>query len=242
MNHEEPLPDWIGDVRLITFDCYGTLIDWEKGIVRAIGPVLRDAGVKVSDEQILSRYAQIEPKLQADEFRPYREILTELMLEFGRVYGVEISREQAAMLPESIKDWPAFGDTAQGLARLGEKYRLGILSNIDRDLIEMSLPRLAAAGAKFDIIVTAGDTSSYKPAIGHFWAAMRESKLPGARILHAAQSLFHDVVPAQSMGLRTAYINRQAGKPGATPPPGQDVEADMEFPTIRALAAALCGE
>lgn len=231
--------------QVLTFDCYGTLIDWERGIADALAAMLRAHGVvPPPDEILLALHARLEPAAQAAEYRRYREVLAEVTRGVAAEFGFALADGEEHTLAESIADWPAFKDTPKALARLGQAYGLAILSNVDRDLFELSRPKLTREyGLEFDAVITAEDTQSYKPAIGHFWSAMQTLGVPGARILHVAQSLYHDIVPAQSMGISTVWVNRRAGQEGAgaTPPTElpPDVGPDLEVPDLRTLADLL---
>lgn len=194
---------------IITFDCYGTLIDWEGGIAdafRAVAPAIdRDA--------VLRAYESIEPIVENEEYRRYRDVLTETAYRVGDALGVRIANP--SFLAESLPRWTPFPDTNAALERLQRAgYRLGILSNVDRDLLAETRKHFPVA---FDLIITAEDVGSYKPAAGHFLAA--REVIGGARWLHAAQSNFHDVVPMNALGVPTAWVNRRgdAALPGGVP-------------------------
>ena len=228
---------------VLTFDCYGTLIDWERGILDALHALLAlHAVASPGDEELLALHAQLEPAAQAGEYRPYREVLAAVTRGFAESLDFDLAPGDEHALADSIGAWPAFRDTPKALARLAERYDLAILSNIDRDLFERTRPHLIA-GQPFDFaaVITAEDTRSYKPAIGHFWRATQTLGVPGARILHVAQSLYHDVVPAQSLGISTVWVNRRAGRSGtgATPALEAPVEPDLEVADLRTLAESL---
>lgn len=235
---------------VITFDCYGTLIDWETGILAALRSLLERHGVDPAPgaDELLALYAELEPAAQAGEYRPYRDVLADVTRGLASEFGLSLDPGQEHTIAESIRNWPAFKDTTKALARLGAYYDLAILSNIDRGLFEQTRPRLLAVPAGFEpfdfaAVITAEDTRSYKPAIGHFWHAIQTLGVPGARILHVAQSLYHDVVPAQSMGISTVWVNRRgdAEGGGATPEVADTVEPDIEVPDLRSLADLLLG-
>jgi 2-haloacid dehalogenase len=196
--------------RVLTLDCYGTLIDWEAGILSALRRLLAlhglppDARDAPNDASLLALYARLEPRAQAGDFRPYREVLADVCRGVADELGFTLEPGREHALAESVGDWPAFEDTPRALARLASRYRLAVLSNIDRDLFERTRPRLIGGlGFDFDAVITAQDTRSYKPAIGHFWRAIETLGVPGAHILHVAQSLYHDIAPAQTLGLST---------------------------------------
>lgn len=204
---------------VVTFDCYGTLINWESGIANAFRTVAAATGAALDVATLLSAYHEIEPEVQAETFRTYRKVLTETARRIARRLGWNLPESRAGFLPESLPSWPPFPDTNPALERLhGAGYRLGILSNVDDDL-------LAGTGrhftVDFDFIVTAQQVRSYKPAHGHFLAA--RERIGGNRWLHAAQSYFHDIVPARALGIPVAWINRKA-EPA---PAGEEVEREF---------------
>ncbi len=198
---------------VITFDCYGTLIDWERGITEAFAAEATRGGRTVDRDAVLEAYHAIEPKVEAEAFRSYREILASTAMEVAERLGWPLPQERAGFLAESLPSWPLFPDTNPALRRLAAAgLRLGILSNVDEDLLADTLRNLEA---RFDLIVTAEQVRSYKPAHGHFLAA-RAKTGGGIRWLHAAQSYFHDVVPAKALGIPVAWINRKHESAGAS--------------------------
>ena len=234
----------ITDFEAISFDCYGTLIDWETGLLSVLAPWARSRGVTMDDEALLAAYAGYEELAEEEHPRtPYPEILRRSMIALGKDLGVEVTAEDAERLAISVPDWPAFEDSPAALAALGKRFKLIILSNVDRSSFAGSAERL---GATFDSVLTAQDVGSYKPSPRNFAALQEEARRLGVgdgRLLHAAQSLFHDHVPAKAAGLRTAWINRRHDRPGwgATPAPPVEVTPDWEFPSMAAFAAAAAG-
>jgi 2-haloacid dehalogenase/putative hydrolase of the HAD superfamily len=210
---------------VITFDCYGTLIDWEAGMIEAF----RDAAVAdgVSLEQGAVLPALFDTRgAEAGEYRSYREILTEAAMRAGGHLGWTLSRARAAFFPESLPNWKPFPDTNDALERLSNAgYALGILSNVDDDLLAGTRRHLAV---HFSLLVTAQQVRSYKPAPGHFTAA--RDRIGAPRWLHAAQSYFHDVTPAVGLGIPVAWINRNAERPTGPARPAR------EFRTLTELA------
>jgi 2-haloalkanoic acid dehalogenase type II len=231
----------ITDFEAISFDCYGTLIDWEAGLVAVLGPWARSRGLALADEALLAAYAGHEEEAEAqDPGALYPEILRRSLTALGRELGAEVTAQDAQRLAGSIPDWPAFDDSAAALAALAERYKLIILSNVDRASFAGSQRRL---GVRFTSVLTAQDIGSYKPSPRNFDALLAEARRLGVadgKLLHTAQSLFHDHVPAQRAGLRTAWINRRHDRPGwgATPAPPVDVTPTWEFPSMAAFAAA----
>jgi 2-haloacid dehalogenase len=221
-------------VRALTFDCYGTLIDWETGILRAIKPVLSVNGVRASDEELLALYATIEPAVQAEGYRLYREVLAEVLRRLAAHYKFELASREQDRLGESVQRWPAFPDTKAAFAALGERFTLAVLSNIDDDLFAGSVPHL---GREPDRLVTAELCRSYKPNPRHFRVGLALLDLAPEQVVHVAQSRFHDIVPARALGIKTVWVNRRSARPGtgATPPAGPDATPDMEVPDLASL-------
>ena len=201
----------------LTFDCYGTLIDWETGILSALRRVLAPHGVDGSDDELLEAYAAIEAPAEAGSYRTYREILAAGIRGIAAGFGVEPHTSEVAAFADSVGDWPAFPDSADALARLHRRFRLGVITNCDDDLFARSATRL---GIDFDWVVTAQQAGAYKPDERNFELAFKRLGLPRERILHVAQSLYHDHVTARRLGLSTVWIDRRHGRPGsgATPP------------------------
>jgi len=197
---------------VITFDCYGTLIDWESGIAGAFLSAAREDGIELRRDDVLRAYAEIEPVVEHEQFRLYRDVLTETAFRVAKALGWPLAFERAAFLADSLADWKPFPDTNAALERLRDAgYRLGILSNVDDALLAATRRHFTV---DFDPIVTAQQVRSYKPAPAH-WREARE-RIGDARWLHAAQSNFHDIVAANALGLPTAWVNRH----GETPLPG----------------------
>lgn len=226
----------------LSFDCYGTLIDWEAGIAAALRPWADRAGVTATDEELLAAFSAHEAT--AEEEHPadlYPAILARSMRALGAQLGAPVTDTEADTFGASVPDWPAFPDSAEALARLAARYRLIILSNVDRTSFAGSNRRL---GVEFTSIVTAQDVGSYKPDPANFAALAAETARLGitpGRHLHVAQSLFHDHVPAKAAGLPTVWIDRRHDNPGwgATPRPPAPVTPDLTFPSMAAFADAV---
>jgi 2-haloalkanoic acid dehalogenase type II len=194
------------DFDVITFDCYGTLIDWESGIAAAFLTAAREDGVTLQRDAVVHAYAAHEPQVEHETYRPYREVLAETAHRVAKSLGWQTS---GSFLPASLPSWQPFPDTNPALERLqAAGYRLGILSNVDDDLLGETLRHFTVG---FDLVITAQQVRSYKPAPGHFVAA--KERIGDARWLHAAQSNFHDIVPVNAMGVRTAWVNRHGEQP-----------------------------
>jgi 2-haloacid dehalogenase len=222
-----------GPVEVLTFDCYGTLIDWESGIAAGLGAVTRAHDRDVPDELLLTTYAGHEAELEAGSYRSYRDILGTACRGVCGDLGIEPTADEVAGFAGSVGDWPAFPDSAAALAALQRRFKLAVITNCDDDLFAASNRRL---GVTFDWIITAQQAGSYKPSHRNFELAFERIGRPRDRILHVAQSLFHDHVPARELGLRSVWINRRAGRegPGATPP--AEASPDATFPDMATFA------
>ena len=231
----------LSDHSTLTFDCYGTLIDWETGIFSALAPWLDRAGVSTTRDQVLEAFAQTESAQQAaTPAMCYPELLTRVHAGLAQRFGIAPDPVAAQTFGASIKDWPAFPDSADALAYLRQHFKLVILSNVDRASFAHSNARL---GVTFDAIYTAEDIGSYKPDPRNFsylLSHLAERGITKAEILHTAESLFHDHIPAKQAGLATCWIHRRAGKTGhgATRVPDTDVLPDFHFESMAALADA----
>ncbi len=220
--------------RAFTFDCYGTLIDWEQGMLQALRTL---AGIDGDDDALLAAFARHEHTIQ--EQHPamrYPEVLSHACRAISADFGQAATDEQATAFGASIADWPPFPDSVEALAYLREHGLLMALSNVDRASFAHSARRL---GDPFHAVVTAEDVGSYKPAPAHFEHAkslLADEGIAPGEVLHVAQSLFHDVLPGRAAGLSTCWIDRRAGRPGGATPP-VDVEPDITFTDLASLAA-----
>jgi 2-haloalkanoic acid dehalogenase type II len=197
---------------IVTFDCYGTLIDWDRGIGEAFRAVLVADGVDLPLHRVLATYHEIEPVVQAEAFRGYRDVLTETTRRVAARLDWTLPQSRASFLADSLPSWTPFPDTNRALERLaGAGHRLGILSNVDDDLLA-GTRRHFTVSFESGLIITAQHVKSYKPAAGHFETA--RARIGGARWLHAAQSYFHDIEPAGRLGIPSAWINRTGERPG----------------------------
>lgn len=219
----QPVMDTQFDI--ITFDCYGTLIDWEGGMVSAFKSEAARDGVTLMADQIVEAYMAEEPSVESGGYRPYREVLAETACRVAARLGWALPHERAGFLAASLSDWKPFVDTNPALERLARHYRLGILSNIDDDLLSATRRHFAV---DFDLIVTAQQVKSYKPDLAHFNEAI--ARAGGKRLLHAAQSYFHDVVPASTLAIPVVWINRNGtGSAPGGPLPTHEVRNRTEL-------------
>jgi len=216
----------------LTFDCYGTLIDWETGIWQALQPTLAAHGVSLERQQALELYAELESQIEAGEYRPYKSVLRLVLQGFGSRLGFTPSEAEMQAFAASVKDWLPFPDTPPALQALRRKYKLAIISNIDDDLFAFSAQKL---GAPFDWVITAQQAKSYKPSLNNFRLALERLGLPREKILHVAQSLYHDIAPAKSLGLATVWVNRRRGQAGFGATPPAKAQPDLEVPDLQTL-------
>jgi 2-haloacid dehalogenase len=228
-------PMSFSSIRIITFDCYGTLIDWETGILSVLRPVLLSHGIQLQAAEILALYGETEAAAEAKEFRPYREVLRGVVRGFGQRLGFEPSVDQQDALPNSLATWRPFPDTVTALKQLQSRFTLGIISNIDDDLFALTAPQLQT---KFDFIVTAGQARAYKPSPKIFQLAQERIGSPASHWLHAGQSVYHDVIPAKVLGLSTAWVNRASPRPGGAVKLASG-RPDAEVRTVQELADVL---
>ena len=218
---------------VLTFDCYGTLIDWEAGILAALRAPMAEREIKDGDDTLLTSFARHEAEVEAGPYRPYREVLGEVLDAMLGERGSEATADERATFGGSVADWPAFPDSAAALARLHERFKLGVLTNCDDDLFAASEAKL---GLRFDWVVTAQQAKRYKPNPRGFELMFERVGLPPARILHVAQSLFHDHVPAKRLGLSTVWVDRRAGREGSGATPPAEASPDLVVPDMATLA------
>jgi 2-haloacid dehalogenase len=219
---------------VMTFDCYGTLIDWESGIASAMGEILRSHGVRLEKDDILELFAKLESRIEAGNFHNYKTVLAKVAEGFGEKLGFIPHRKEIESFSLSVKDWPPFHDSVEALHSLKKSYRLAVISNVDDDLFAFSAKHLET---DFDWVITAEEVKFYKPSLNNFYHAIEKIGIPKERILHVAQSLYHDIEPARKIGLKTVWINRRHGKDGFGATPAAKATPDMELPDLRSLAA-----
>jgi 2-haloacid dehalogenase len=229
----------LADFKALSFDCYGTLIDWEAGILASASGLIARAGGAIGAEKALEDFARRESALEAAEpTLNYRKILAKTYLVLAQDWSVKVDPTEAKAFGDSVPDWPAFPDSTTALSYLKRHYKLIILSNIDRASFSASNRKL---GVTFDLVCTAEDIGSYKPDARNFDFMLKRANetlgLGKADILHTAQSLFHDHRPAKQIGFSTAWIDRRQGKAGsgATMPVGFEIKTDFRFPSLAAL-------
>lgn len=232
------------DFTTLTFDCYGTLIDWERGILAELGPWASSHGLLLDDNVLLEAFGVTEARCEAlTPEKRYPQILEDVLQQLASRWAVTLEDGEAAAFGRSVERWPPFDDSEPSLQYLKRYYRLVILSNVDHASFGESAKKL---GVSFDRVITAQDVGSYKPDLRNFTYAISSIKssfgVDQSEVLHTAQSLFHDIVPAKQVGLRTMWINRRRGLNGwgATPPPQAEGEAtrpDFEVASLSEFVA-----
>lgn len=229
------------DFKALTFDCYGTLIDWESGMVAGLKPLTDRVGRDLSRNDILEAHARHESSQQRQTpAMAYRDLLPIVYRRLAEEWGVSVSWAECAAYGDSVKDWPAFADSAEALQYLKRHYKLVILSNVDNESFAASNEKL---GVAFDAVYTAEDIGSYKPADGNFHYMLDKLQTLGVGkedILHTAESLFHDHGPANRHGLASCWIYRRHDQEGfgATMNPGDMPHTDFRFNSMADLARA----
>jgi 2-haloacid dehalogenase len=217
----------------ISFDCYGTLIDWEAGILPALRGVLGRHGKSLGDGPILELYGELEAEAESGAYQSYRKVLQEVVRGFGERLGFNPNPEDVLSLDESVPVWPAFPDTVTALRELKKRFRLAVISNIDDDLFQETRKIL---GVEFDAVVTAERAKSYKPSIHNFELALSALAVAPGNLLHVGQSIYHDVLPAQSLGISTVWVNRKSARPGVGAVRAAAGKPDLEVPDMATLA------
>jgi len=221
---------------ILSFDCYGTLIDWESGILNALKPILENHSINISDQEILELFAKIESIQESEDYLKYGEILKNVVQEFGKDLKFEPTEFELNALPNSIQHWEPFSDTVEALKALKKRYKLTIISNIDDEFFAHTAKKL---GVDFDWVITAEQVKSYKPSLQNFEVALQRMGITHDRLLHVAQSIYHDIVPAKSMGLATVWVNRRKDQDGfgATVPANET--PDLEVPDLKSLVSRM---
>ncbi len=221
------IDDTLKSVTTVTFDCYGTLIDWQAGVESSLLHIF-GGGIMHRMYEVFDLYVEAEKEVEGADFCSYRDTLSAVVNVLAKRLGVPVAPERAALMATMLPDWKPFVDTIAALQRLKTRYKLGVLSNIDNDLFAGTAKRLEVP---FDFVVTAQDVGSYKPAHGHF-TRLFEAHAPREKVLHVAQSLFHDGVPAGQLDLAYVWINRY-NEPNETA-----VTSLAEYPDLASLADA----
>ncbi len=222
--------------QVLSFDCYGTLIDWETGIFSALGSILAAHGKSIADAELLKVYSELESEAEQGEFCSYREVLGSVVRGFGERLGFKPTEAQVRSMPDSPASWLPFPDTVAALQQLKARYQLAVISNVDDDLFAATARRLEVA---FDHVITAQQARAYKPSLLIFNLAQQRIGVAPARWLHAAQSVYHDVIPARSMGIATVWVNRPSPRPGVGAAKAASGQPDLEVPDLKTLARTI---
>ncbi|MCY4111186.1 MAG: haloacid dehalogenase type II [Chloroflexi bacterium] len=218
----------------ISFDCYGTLVDWETGIVEAVSEVLTPRSIYKSRAEILALFADVEPRVQRAGYLEYRHVLLRVMAQIGSELGFQPTESELACLADSLPHWPVFPDTVDALRALQSRFRLAVISNVDDDLFTGTA---AALGIDFDAVVTAQQVRSYKPGLDNFHAAAARMAVATDAWLHVAESLYHDIAPANQLGIASVWVNR-SNRGGGTR--RVDAVPDFVVPDLATLAQKMC--
>ena len=220
---------------ILTFDCYGTLINWEEGILRCLHRILAAHGKDTDDATILQLYGDFEYRAEQRTYRPYREVLQSVVSQLGEQFGFSATESETKSLPESLPNWKPWPDTVGALRELQKRFRLSVISNVDDDLFAGTQPQL---GVKFDQTITAQQAGAYKPSVKIFELALSRIGVPAHRILHVGQSIYHDVIPAQSLGLATVWVNRPSPRCGIGAVKAAQGHPDLQVSSLAELASA----
>jgi 2-haloacid dehalogenase len=221
-----------------SFDCYGTLIDWESGILPVLQGVLANHGHSLPDANLLELYGEFEAKAESGPYQSYRHVLRAVVRAFADRFQFQATPGEIDSLPGSVAAWPAFPDTVHALCEIEKHYQLAVISNIDDDLFAATRKHL---GVEFAAVITAEQARSYKPSLNNFQMALGSLALSPDRLLHAGQSIYHDVVPAQSLGISTVWVNRKSARPGIGAVRASAGKPDLEVPDLARLVAVLEG-
>jgi 2-haloacid dehalogenase len=224
---------------ILTFDCYGTLINWEAGIIPALRRILSAHGKEVDDATLLKLYGDFEQRSEQGAFRPYHEVLESVVRQFAAEFRFTPTGEEARSLPDSLATWKPWPDTVAALRQLKTRFRLAILSNVDDDLFADTRPQLEV---EFDEVITAQQAQAYKPSLKLFELALNRINAPAHRVLHVGQSIYHDVIPAQALGLATVWVNRPSARPGVGAVKSAEAKPDLTVASLAELAAAAVQE
>jgi 2-haloacid dehalogenase len=220
---------------VLTFDCYGTLINWEEGILSALRPILSAHNKEMDDADLLKLYGDFEQRSEQGAFRPYRQVLESVVEQFGDELQFTPTADEVRSLPDSLRNWKPWPDTVAALRQLKQRFRLAILSNVDDALFAFTHPKLEV---EFDEVITAEQAQAYKPSLKLFELALSRIAAPAHRVLHVGQSIYHDVVPAQKLGLATVWVNRPSARPGVGAVKVAEGTPDLTVSNLAELAAA----
>jgi 2-haloacid dehalogenase len=219
---------------ILTFDCYGTLIDWEAGLLSALRRILSAHGKAIDDATLLKLYGDFEQRSEHGVFQSYRDVLESVVRQFAFELHFTPTAGVVRSLPDSLSAWMPWPDTVAALRQLRSRFRLAILSNVDDDLFALTRPKLEI---EFDDVITAQQAQAYKPSLKLFELALSRIQTPAHRVLHVGQSIYHDVVPAQALGLATVWVNRPSARPGIGAVKAAEAKPDLTVTSLAELAA-----
>lgn len=218
---------------VLSFDCYGTIIDWERGIIDALIPIFVAHRTNADQREVLELFGALESQVEAGDYVSYRMVLQRVLDGIGAKYKFTPTQQERDAFADSVAAWPPFADSADALKSLQQKYKLAIISNVDDDLFARSTEQL---GITFDWVITAQQVRSYKPSPNNFRRAFERIGVARDRQLHVAQSLYHDIGPAKQLGLSTVWVDRRVGQSGAGATPAASATPDLTVPDLRTLA------
>ena len=220
----------------LSFDCYGTLVDWETGISDAVSDVLSSRDILMSRSEILALFAEVEPQIQqGGRYLEYRRVLRRVVAMIGIKLDVQFSESEMNCLVNTIGSWPVFPDTRDSLRSMKQRYNLAIISNVDDDLFA---PTAEVLEVELDVVVTAQQCGSYKPDHRNFDVALERMGIEKDRWLHIGESLYHDIAPANELGIASVWVNRGHGKEGGATRP-TDARPDLEVHDLASLVRAM---
>ncbi len=217
---------------VLSFDCYGTMIDWEAGIFSALRPILSAHNKRINDVTLLKMYSELELEAEQKKYVSYREVLQSVVRGCGEKLGFDPSEAEMRSLPESLAAWQPFPDTVAALRELKTRYQLAVISNIDDDLFADTAPKL---GVKFNQVITAQQALCYKPCKRIFQIAQDKLGAAPGKWLHVGQSIYHDVIPAQAMGIAAVWVNRPSPRQGAGATKAAAGKPDLEVASLKEL-------
>ncbi|AFZ18953.1 haloacid dehalogenase type II [Allocoleopsis franciscana] len=221
---------------VLSFDCYGTLINWENGILSALKTILYNHNIHLRDNEILELFAQQESIQESGDYLKYRDVLKNVVHDFGKRFNFTPTESEVNALAESIQNWEPFPDTVKALKALKTRYKLTIISNIDDELFAYSAKKLEV---EFDWLITAEQVKSYKPSVQNFEIAIQRMGINPDKLLHVAQSIYHDIVPAKTMGITAVWVNRRKGQEGFGATVAASSNPDLEVPDLQSLVSLM---
>lgn len=221
--------------KVLSFDCYGTIIDWERGIIDALIGVFRAHRVNAGREEVLELFGALEAKAEAGAYATYRTVLQRVLDGIAAHFSFTPTPQEREAFASSVGRWPPFADSAAALQSFQKKYKLAIISNVDDDLFAQSAAQL---GVDFDWVITAQQVHSYKPSPNNFLRAFERIGVPREQQLHVAQSLYHDIAPAKKLGLSTVWVDRRRGQTGTGATPQATAIPDLVVADLKSLADA----